>query len=211
MGWFQRYGIPGTVFCGFFLIWVGAFWYCEFDKISDDPDALKMVGVLIAAFFLPIGYFISVIGQIIYHWVPGIGIDTRARRRERIQFGSWADRWLEWRQESITVYQIMSTTAFSLDQIKWLLEWMSKRMDMIVINSSLILATVLAFCGALVFPCILGWDWQFHLRLFVFGWIVSVIIIVVCVISWFILTSQLVRVEALVFKRMADGRKDVVC
>jgi hypothetical protein len=158
----------------------------------------KVVGAVIAASFLPIGYLICVIGQIIYHWVPGIGVDTRARRSAQVRFEQ--DSMLEWKQETFTIFQITTTKAFTFDQMRFTLEWMSRRMDMVVINGAIILASILAFWSASVFPWVLGEHSQFHLGWFVFASAISVIVFGVSVFSWWTLTSQLVKVETKLFK-----------
>lgn len=206
MGWFQRYGIPGAYFCGLSIMWFAALYHCQFTEIVNSEHYVKIIAGVLAGSFLPGGYLLSVIGQIVYHCVPGFGIDTRARRVARIQFEAWPDRWLEYRQEAITVYQIITTTAFSLDQIKWLLEWMSRRMDMIVINTSLVLATIVTPFGIWLFPKIFGLSAQISQQWFLFVCVVSGIVFVTSSLSWVVLTKQLVRVETKVLSRMAESR-----
>ena len=208
MGWFQRYGIPGAYFCGLSIIWLAAFYPCQFGELIKCELSFKIAAGVLAGSFLPIGYLLSVIGQIFYHIIPGLGIDTRARRRAHVRLQSLFSRWLEYRQEAITVHQIMTTTAFSLDQIKWLLELMSKRMDMIVINSSLILATIVAPLVVGLFPKIYGLNVQIDPQWRLLACIVSVSVFIVSSVSWGILTSQQVRVMAEVLKLMAESRGD---
>lgn len=206
MGWFQRYGIPGAYFCGLVILWFGALYHCQFSELIKSEHQVKIAAGILAASFLSVGYLVSVLGQILYHLIPGIGIDTRARKRASIRFRTWFDRWLEYRQEAITVFQIMTTTSFSLDQIKWLLEWMSKRMDMIVINSSLILATVLAPITVWWLPTIFGLKVQWDRQWLILGCIVSIIVFTLSIFSWWVLTCQLVRVEKEAFKKMIESR-----
>jgi hypothetical protein len=209
VGWFQRYGIPGAYFCGLSIAWFASFYHCQFRELIKCELTVKIIAGVLAGSFLPIGYLFSVGGQILYHVVPGIGIDTRARKRARVRFQSWSSRWLEYRQEAITVHQIMSTTDFSLDQIKWLLEWMSKRMDMVVINSSLILASITAPLAVWLFPKIFGLGVQIYPQWFLLTSIVSVGVFIVSLISWLILTDQQVKVLSEALKFMAEPKNIV--
>jgi hypothetical protein len=103
----------------------------------------------------------------------------------------------------------MSTTDFSLDQIKWLLEWMSKRMDMVVINSSLILASITAPLAVWLFPKIFGLGVQIYPQWFLLTSIVSVGVFIVSLISWLILTDQQVKVLSEALKFMAEPKNIV--
>jgi uncharacterized membrane protein len=204
MNWFQRYGIPGAYFCGLSIVWFAAFYHCHFRELIKSELTVKIFAGVLAGSFLPVGYLLSVIGQIFYHVVPGIGIDTRARARAQIKFDPPAC--YEWQQEAITVYQIITTTAFSLDQIKWLLEWMSKRMDMVVINSSLILALITAPLAAWLFPQLFGVNVQIYPQWFLLSSIISVCVFIVSSITWLILTEQQVKVLSEALKFMAESR-----
>lgn len=207
MGWFQRYGIGGTYFCGLCVVRFAGLYHCQFSEIITCDLKLKIAAGVLAGSFLPVGYLVSVFGQIVYHLIPGIGIDTRARRCAGIRFHcSWASNWLEYIQEAITVHQIMTTTAFSLNKMKWLLQWMSKRMDMIVINLSIVLGTIIAPLAVWLFPKFFGLNSKIDPQWVLFASIVSAIVLVLSSVSWGILTSQLVRVETEVLRRMVESR-----
>ena len=81
MNWFERYGIPGAVFWGFLILWIVALHKSVIpDPIcSMDIEKAQIIALIAAGTFLPIGYLMAVIGQLTYHLVPWIGIDTRAR------------------------------------------------------------------------------------------------------------------------------------
>jgi hypothetical protein len=205
MNWFERYGIPGAYFCGISLIWFGAFYHCQFAGMLGNQLTIAIVGGVLAGVFLPLGYLLSTTGQILYHRCPGWGIDTQAREQAGIHLEPSSRR--EEVQEAVTVHQVMTTTAFSLEQISWLLHWMSKRMDMVVMNMSLCFATiaslVLVSLSLRLFFC-----WQVDLRWLAFAAILSICVFAISLWSRKILIRQLVRVEAPVLRRMAESRAD---
>jgi hypothetical protein len=140
-----------------------------------------------------------------YHCLPWIGIDKRARKKAKVKFEQ--DLKHEWQQEAITIFQILTTTAFTPDQLRFTLDWMSKRMDMIVINTSVVLATILAPLSVWFFPkMIFGLNTQSNPQWCMFTCLVSGIVFIASSVSWIILTSQLVKVETEVFKSMAQLR-----
>jgi len=212
MNWFQRYGIPGAVFWIFLILWIGAFHNCVIpDAIcSTDIEKAKIIAGIAAGTFLPIGYLLSVIGQLIYHLCPNFGIDTKARRTkatETIEDSSISN--LEWKQEMCSVCKTISylqkskkqngNNRLELDDIKFVLEWMSKRMDMIVINLILILAVLVAFLlpvilGLLGFlPWNLNWEW------IGLAFLISAFVAFLCACSHNILRKQLVKIERILF------------
>jgi len=206
MNWFQRYGIPGVYFWGILIIWSGAFWHCNFDTMIEG-DTLKTIGGVVVISFVPVGYLVTTVGQIIYLIFPCIGVDTRARARRRANVSLRRDSILEYEQEVQSLVPVMEAKADDLEKHRFIQEWMRKRMDVAAISGSLLVATVVAFYSILLFPWILGWNWQFDLRRFVFASIVTGIVTVISLITWLVLTSQLVRVEAEVFRRLS-GTED---
>jgi hypothetical protein len=208
MNWFQRYGIPGAYGCGMSLIWFSAFYHCRFTEMLADDRTVATLGAVLAGIFVPVGYFVSLLGQILYHLIPGLGLDTQARRLAGIRFPRWRDRWLEYRQEAISVYQVVTTSAFPLDHIKWLLGWMGRRMDMVVINTSIVLATPIALIAILSLGPIFGFRIQVDRGWCLLGALLSIVVLILTVGSLLILRKQLVDIEAHVLSRITEGRVD---
>ena len=66
MTWFQRYGIPGTYFCGLAILWAASLYHCSvYDILVTDCKAEAMVA-LVVVFFLPLGYLLSIMQQLAY-------------------------------------------------------------------------------------------------------------------------------------------------
>ena len=64
MDWFKRYGIPGAYFWGFLILWIWVLYDCKIDNIINNDAVMKVVIAGIIGSFLPIGYLISIFGQI---------------------------------------------------------------------------------------------------------------------------------------------------
>ena len=203
MNWFQRYGIPGAAFYGFVILWVGAFHKCAIDQVFCDTEIAKVIAAIAAGTFLPIGYLLSVVGQLIYHLLPGIGIDTRARAAKASKIPkSFYNSTLEWQQEMASMQETLfclmdgkkeGEKGMGAEDIRLVSEWMSKRMGMLVINGVLILAVIAAMFLSLLLKIVL--PWQFDGRWYSFALILSVLLWFYCSLSWWILSEQLVRVE----------------
>lgn len=67
-------------------------------------------------------------------------------------------------------------------------------MNVLAINGSLILATIIALCSALIFPWILKLKWQFDWEWFYFVLIVSLAVLVCSLGSYIIIRWQVVKV-----------------
>ena len=71
MDWFKRYGIPGAYFLAILLAWLYAMYTCwPFDLGLED------LAKVMAFMFLPVGYLLSILGQLRYHWAPKGGLHT---------------------------------------------------------------------------------------------------------------------------------------
>ena len=196
MDWFKRYGIPGVYFCGNIVLWCLAFYHGRVIGIKDDH--VKIVAGIMTAAFLPIGYFISMLGLLIYHWFPGIGIDRKARIIANVMHQ--CNSKVEWKHEIETISQIINNIDpeqnKSVDVMKFTLEWMSKRMDMIVINSSLILASVLSPFCLFVFSQFVKLKCHFNMEWYWISLCISSVILLLSLGSWISLKEQLSFIEA---------------
>ncbi len=200
MDWFKRYGIPGTYFYGISILWFAALYNSKFDEVLNSDNLKIMIGIAVVS-FLPIGYFISVLGQLIYHWIPRMGVDTKARIIAGVTTQCPSN--LEWKQEIVTISQIITrianknkNTKTEVDVMRFILEWLNRRMDMIVINTLLFLANVLAPLSVLLFLRILKLDYQFNKEWFLVAFSIFLIVFVVSWSGWYSLREQLARIEA---------------
>lgn len=135
MNWFQRYGIPGSCFWGLSTLWFAAFYHLEFENIINSDEVFeiaKIIGGIMVASFLPIGYLISIFQQAIYLIIPFIGPHTTAIRRFENIFGfheNYQQRWerrqwkLEWNLEALTLIStVAATDRLKLDDQKFIQE-----------------------------------------------------------------------------------------
>jgi hypothetical protein len=211
MDWFQRYGIPGAAFWGFLIMWVGAFHNGTINHFFCETEKAKLIAAVAAGSFLPIGYLLSVMGQLIYHYWPKIGIDTKARL-EKPERECLYNSEREWKQEVASMRETIcylkagkqkgEKARLELDDIKFVFEWMSKRMGMLVINVALILAVGAAMLLSLLLTIFLLW--QFDWPWFLFALILSLILGIFCRLSWKVLREQLVRVERILLSYYDD-------
>lgn len=205
MNWFQRYGIPGAVFWGLLILWIIAFYHGRVDIDIIKRDNGKVIAGIIAGSFLPIGYLISVIGQIVYLRYPGVGIDTRARKKAKDKSGCDSNQ--EWKQEVLSVIEAIKNEEL-LEQTKFLQEWMRKRMDVLAISNSLICASILSIISALFFPFILKGECpELDSRWFYFALIVTAVVIGESRVITRILKHQLIKVETEMFNYMSDKKQ----
>lgn len=202
MNWFQRYGIPGAAFWGLLILWIGAFHNDTIKEVIYDKDKATLIAAAAAGSFLPVGYFLSVIGQLIYHLVHGIGVDTRARKNEQPKTTEQlCDSKHEWEQEVASVRATIkhlrengeNKHTLKVDDIRFVSEWVSKRMGMVVMNLGLILAVPAAILLSLLLKLLL--PWQFNWPWIWFAGVLSLFLLFFCYWSRSILTRQAVLVE----------------
>jgi hypothetical protein len=214
MNWFQRYGIPGAIFWGLLILWIGAFYHSEIDKVLHSTQVydVKVVGGIIVGSFLPIGYLISILGQLIYLACPcfGIhGVHMRARRLAGVKFGdndTWWRRW-EAKVEALTFLNVVAArqNRLELEQSRFIQEWNRHRVNVLAINWSLMLATVLSPLSVCIFIKVFDLTPQVNWNWFWFATIVSGFIFVVSLVSWLVLHYQVTKVIAGHFSLLVNG------
>jgi hypothetical protein len=141
MNWFQRHGIPGAYSLGLIIAWIWAIFPCVITQIS-----LRDIGVMVGVFFLPMGYIIYTIQHLIYYnMCKGMWV----YREARIKAGRPFPPEVKDDESSIEAYTLILISYKKMmngqmQQHKFLAEWISRRMDVISINSSVLTATILA-------------------------------------------------------------------
>ena len=206
MNWFERYGIPGLYFVGLIAGWVYAF--CPQTIHPDNLNSLLGLIAASIAISLPIGYIISIIGQSVYlNWrrclwrwrrlrgwlgfhgaaMDGlVGASTGSNRYEPTQ----DERIIEARTLLLTA---RGNGPLSVDTHRYIRDWIARRMDVVAINQSLVLATF--FAGIIAFfvvsrlqpgpPC----D-----RAVIVLSIISVAVVLAMILSIWILRRQVIEV-----------------
>ena len=155
MNWFERYGIPGAYFVGLMAAWVYAL-YPDILRHQVCHNSPWLIG-LAAIAFLPIGYIISILGQLLYLNCRCLGVHRAAARRAKVFKGLDYEPSLEAKSLLLSALR----TEIPVNTHLYMRDWISRRADVMSINGSLIIATVLApifaicvlLCLRLSFTC----------------------------------------------------------
>lgn len=215
MNWFQRYGVPGVYFLGLLVLWTVAFYHRPISSLNIGDRTVQAVLGVVAISFLPVGYLISILQQIIYLRSQRLGITTRAIRRANVFRDDSIRRnhqyWLEaeaclvevgqWRRGENNGAQPRQN--FNVEMSKFFQDWSRSRNNVMAINGSLILATFLAPAIVALVLKIFGLSLQFDFNWCILGFLISLGIILVSVFSWSILSHEVVRVEAGIYRMIA--------
>ena len=147
MNWFARYMIPGS----YFVLYIAALFLIYGIPFNINKDAaIAIIGA--AAFIsLPVGYIISIISQTLYYeiskpyWVNFPSYEKAFFNKKRI------DRpiiFLE-REEFVEAWAAargrLMIKETETDKRRWFAEWVAKRTDVLAINSSIMVATLIGY------------------------------------------------------------------
>jgi hypothetical protein len=191
MNWFQRYGIPGAYFIGLSLTWGYALDYCMIPTI--DP---RMLIALAAIIFIPIGYIISILQQWLYLQFKCLGIHRKAKIEAGIDFSGQPDD--EATIEARSLLLILSK-RIPLDHNRFIQDWIRRRMDVIAINFSLIVATI--FSGIIfLIPRIFQWNPRFSILRIACPIAISVFVVVAAYLNIRQLKKQITEVITRIYE-----------
>ena len=148
MNWFQRYGIPGMFFYAHAFAYVGVF-YLPRLKVLLKSDYANVLPGLIAATFLPIGYFLIVIQQFFYMKYCG----QLRKINSNLNFPNCAKD--EWMNEAYWTYS--KYKYGECENIKQVQDFSRKRNDQIAISNAIITAIIPSILFGLFVPLFLSW------------------------------------------------------
>ena len=198
MNWFARYGIPALTFILLCCRASDSLYPCKMENI--DMRALAAF----AASFLPVGYIISAFGLWLYLFFNFFGMHRRAAKKCGIISidGKSLASVTESELEVLGCLHAAKEKKDELDAYKFIQEWIRKRMDVITINHSIQIATILVVI--LTFPLGLslwGSDWQ--PKWWLIGLLVAifVFIYVVTILADFILVRQITNIISRYWKK----------
>ena len=140
MNWFQRYGIPGAYFIVLTVAWIYALSGMELEKIEELQFNILISLAVIT--FIPIGYIISILQQVLYYIIPFLGMHRAAKKKSSLNLAG--DPKFEPIVEAYSVLLVVDK-RISLDMHQYFRDWIRRRMDVVAINFSLFIATLLAF------------------------------------------------------------------
>ena len=208
MDWFKRYGIPGAYFIALSGLWSFALHPCLVKELIDE----KNVNLLIAGvglFFVPIGYLICIFEQFIYlrwRW-PRIGIIGRAMlssgKFTKIDFKKEKEFFLEAESCIWAIKDSNSNVGIDLERQKFIQAWLRGRNDILTINGSLIVETILVTIGFLI-TCVFVDKNFLQSRM---PWVISVLsvtlfVIIIAAFSWYTILKQNVKLLTELFRIM---------
>jgi len=194
MNWFQRYGIPGAYFLVLTIAWVIAF--SGRTKINTDLDFDVLIALSVIT-FLPVGYIISIFQQWIYYTKKSLGMHREATIRASSP-PFFPD--VEANIEAYSLKLIWDYNQRKLDKHKFFNEWVRRRMDVITINFSLLIATPLSPLIA-SFITYVYFKWNPQLLQILFILIISFAIYLAVHSSRTILREQVIEVLVDIYKR----------
>ena len=148
MNWFERYGIVGIYYVIFSFGWLTAFSHNLFT-----PDKAQIVIAIGAGISLPIGYLLSIFSQYMYYSLPE-KFQPKKWQVHKTVCGKIHPDYDEKRLESNFVITQRLNKNVLLENNKWLQDYVRKRWDVFAINSSLIVATFLAWIPAILLSVI---------------------------------------------------------
>ena len=213
MNWFQRYGIPGAYFVGLMAGWVYAFnpdlWKNQ--AFSDHQWLLALAAIA----FLPIGYVISIFGQVVYlnwrrcfaryRWLRGwLGFHGAAMDTAGVKFLGFRDdqpTQYEAIIEARTLLLTALTKRIPVRTHQYIRDWIARRMDVVAMNQSIFSATLFAMIIAVVFFR----PFQYSIALAVLSGI-STFVIIVMIVSIMVLRRQVIEVIAGIYRTHKDDK-----
>lgn len=197
------------------MLWLAAFYNCELYNTLRG-DVAKTVGAIAVASFLPIGYISSIVQQIIYLRLRKIriGITWRAMKKANVFLDTNEREYLLEAEACLVVMsekvkkenqQEVENNKPDVDKQRFLQDWIRNRNNVMAINASLIVASILAILTALLVPkFLLIWEIQLEMRWFLFASLLTVLSFVILLWSWIILSKEVVRVEAGIYKMLVN-------
>jgi len=186
MNWFARYAIPGSYFLALTIAWISSIYRCVPVLALTSYEKLLTVG---AATFLPLGYILHTLQQCIYLLFKPLGILRAAKAKTAYQFDFPAED--EVSIEAHSLLLIWKHKA-SLEEFSYISEWIRKRMDVMAVNFSLFIATIVSFFAAWLIPhSYSGWKANWNSSRAVTLLLISIIVLVIASISWGVMHKQI--------------------
>jgi hypothetical protein len=214
MGWFQRYGVPGGLFLVLAMAWASVLY--DFARAAPGLPDKTLIAAAAAISFVPIGFVLSTLGLFVY--LKCGGVHQEALKKLKGQAG-WEAQLLSLFPEQCRAepkLEVLSTLLvvdgiLSLEMERFARDWVSRRMDVIAICRSVMIATLVAPVAGFVLPFIFlrqpwpmwAWgNWTF--------WSLAALSLVLSVYMFWgeqLLRDQVSDLIAGIFKRRADAKE----
>lgn len=219
MNWFERYGIVGAYFLIIFSFWVNSF----SSFFTFEPEKWKLLGIVFASTFLPVGYILTVCSQWFYYTMLGgrhIHREISTILSQSAQLNKYDRRQLRLDQNiDEAICEAIATSFLRLGRIRninaeglrLLMPFCTRRFDVISINNGIILSSILslptAFALIIYFPNIsltINFD---LLSLFLLS-LGSIVLILILMGLSRILGNQIIEINRSLFG-IEQGRQDM--
>ena len=162
MDWFKRYGIPGAYFLALMAGWMYALYQCWPFNLG-----LDNLAKLVVFLFLPVGYILSILGQLCYLGSKVNCLNFKAKvgglhckayelvkeipfKKDKIMYESDMEALSCLNAAISDLDTATGKKSGNLEAHKFIQEWIRKRMDVVVINKTIKFATFSAIIGALI-------------------------------------------------------------
>ncbi len=207
MNWFQRYTIPGVYFIALTTSWFHALYcYKTFNELSDLNTLITIAIVIV----FPIGYIISVLQQFLYYRCAVLAIHMKVNKEANTTFSKLRDFFSlpspenELEAEHISAFFLVKYTQNHEKEVDIRQDLIRKRMDVIAINLSIIVATLLALFTAFILGIFSGLSLQPKLKELISISIISGLIVS---LMWASRKSLCKQVIKFLIKRYEDYEK----
>lgn len=142
MNWFARYGIPGS----YFVLLIGSLYCITFGLPASKNITPEIVAIM--AMFIPIlGYILMIFTQRLYY-VDCFPMKYCSKVWKKID----GEVKKEWEAEAkIAILARGGYDHNSIEQRKWLQEFITKRFDVISINTAIIISTIIGLILCFIF------------------------------------------------------------
>lgn len=212
MNWFQRYGIPGAYFECMTIVLFVIFYPC---MIELDDNTLKIIAGVFTASFLPVGYLLTMFSQCLFWletWIganskilpcliyKGMHVKSAEEAKVKLKYphkDMFAKYELEIASLSALNVAIKHNGCVDLDAQKFVQEWAVKRMDVVVMNQTMIWATLLSMIIIFLLQPLL-FNWSLQPESSIFKWLVPVTAFLILLILFIITKICRKQIEILV-------------
>ncbi|MBU1864166.1 MAG: hypothetical protein KKH94_10925 [Candidatus Omnitrophica bacterium] len=209
MNWFERYGIVGSYFMMITFLWIKCFLVFE---IKDYYIAAFIFSVL------PIGYLLTVFAQWLYYkgiWGPRIHkeifdfmrLHLDEKERTKLGLPEKSDEAM-CEAKLAVLHRLTKVESAPLEHIKYLADFCTRRWDVISINGSIMLSTILSFMFSILLSIVLSQygqnfiyrenHWPLSIAMLIF----SIIVFFALVKSKRILNNQIRAIHKDLFKKI---------
>lgn len=201
MDWFKRYGITGSYFLILILAWLFVLYPCKMQNI----DTKNLFG-FIAIAFLPIGYIITILQQSIYLSFKCLGLHRKAKNNAMFEFPGKPDC-----EPIIEVYSTFSIIHewIELKYQKHFQDWIRRRMDVLVISSSILTATLISPLCVIALRYLVFREKEQFLNLNYHYILIVVMILISAIMFWniILLRIQLTKLLTKIYKKYREKNK----